>query len=520
MRMHHRSSAKHLTSALLAAGLSVAAASPVEAALRVSADGTGQVLLYPYYTVDAGNSTLISVANTTAHAKALAVRVREGRNGRPVLNFHVYLAPHDAWSGVIDAAGATGPARIATSDTSCTVPLFSPGTPEPFRSSEYTGAFVDHPASAAADLGSIERTRSGYIEIIEMGELSAGTLPAQFADEVTATVAASPSDCATVAAAWQLPKGVWATDPAREVGLPTGGLRGSAAIVDVSEGTMYTYSPTAIAGFYTDAAYPGGLHASPASDRPQLSDARTSTGVVEVAIPDGNGLTKVERFELNTFAPIFSDPVSLALMKTQLRGDYVVDPALGASSEWVVTFPTKHDHVGSTLPRAPFTRVFQPEGRAPERLLATGFDRSGRWFGDRMGACASVSGCDQVQLPNSVNVLAITNQPIAGITPLLGAQIGRTAQNLVIPSQYANGLSSIASGSYGQLTLAFGDRSAASPLDPSGSANRMHVGGARYFGLPAIAVSLSRHVNRAVTPGNVANYGGDDELSSTLYIAR
>jgi hypothetical protein len=508
----------HLIAILLAAGLSVAAAWPAAAALRVSDDGSGQILLYPYYGVDAGNSTLISISNPTTHTKALAVRVREGRNGRGVMAFNLYLAPRDAWSGVIDAAGPAGPARIATQDASCTVPAFRPGIPEPFRSFAYTGAFADHPPRAAADLGTAERTRSGYIEIIEMGELTAGQAPAQFADEVAPTASGSPANCAAVVAAWLLPKGVWATDPGREIGLPTGGLRGSAAIIDVAEGTMYTYTPTAITGFYTDTANPGGLHAVPGADRPQLSDARTSAALVEVAIADSGGTLRVERFELNSFAPIYSDPVSLALMKSQLLGEYAVDPALGASTEWVLTFPTKRDHVNSALPRAPFTTLFEPEGRAPEKLLATAFDRSGRWYGDRLGGCAAVQGCSQQDLPNSVNVLSITPEPMATVTPILGAVVGRTARNLVIPPEFADGSGSAASNRFGHLTLAFGDRAVTNPLDPTRSANVMEIDGRRYFGLPVIAASFVRYINRAAQPGVIANYGGDESVGSRLYV--
>ena len=36
-------------------------------AIHLSTDGRGQVLIYPYYTVNGGNATLLSVVNTTPH---------------------------------------------------------------------------------------------------------------------------------------------------------------------------------------------------------------------------------------------------------------------------------------------------------------------------------------------------------------------------------------------------------------------------------------------------------------------
>jgi hypothetical protein len=86
--------------------------------------GTGQVLIYPYYTVNAGYGTLLSVVNTTSHGKALKVRFHEGYNGREVLAFDLYLSPYDVWVAQTfnTSADGTGAAGLATNDTSWTVP--------------------------------------------------------------------------------------------------------------------------------------------------------------------------------------------------------------------------------------------------------------------------------------------------------------------------------------------------------------------------------------------------------------
>jgi len=88
-------------------------------AVMLNPRGTGQVLIYPYYTVN-HQQTLVSVINTTAHGKALKVRFREAYDGRDVANFNVYLGPYDSWVGAVydTSADGTGAAAIATNDNS------------------------------------------------------------------------------------------------------------------------------------------------------------------------------------------------------------------------------------------------------------------------------------------------------------------------------------------------------------------------------------------------------------------
>src|SRR5258706_13283847 len=94
-------------------------------ALTVDRLSRGDVLIYPYYTVN-NAQTLLSVVNSTNHGKALKVRFREGYNGREVANFNLYLGPYDTWVGAVFDASVDGKggAGIATNDTSCVVPAF------------------------------------------------------------------------------------------------------------------------------------------------------------------------------------------------------------------------------------------------------------------------------------------------------------------------------------------------------------------------------------------------------------
>ena len=90
-------------------------------AVFVNPEGHGQVLLYPYYTVEGGNDTYINLVNTTNEYKAVKVRILEAMNSQEVLDFNLYLSPQDHWSAVITADTNGAGAVIRTAGTSCTV---------------------------------------------------------------------------------------------------------------------------------------------------------------------------------------------------------------------------------------------------------------------------------------------------------------------------------------------------------------------------------------------------------------
>ena len=132
-------------------------------AVNINNDGTGEVLLYPYYTVRAGTTTLLTVVNTTTTAKAVKVRINEGKNSAEVLDFNLWLSPKDVWTAaIVPTADGAG---ITTTDKSCTNPKVT-GTVG-FRNNAY--------ATDNAALRTLDRTREGYIEMIEMATVVPGS---------------------------------------------------------------------------------------------------------------------------------------------------------------------------------------------------------------------------------------------------------------------------------------------------------------------------------------------------------
>ncbi len=156
------------------AGLSALGVTGVAEAVHVNPDGLGQVLIYPYYTArqtpataqfpNAQYNTLLSVVNSTASAKAVKVRFLESVDSREVLDFNLYLSHNDVWTaGVVPTSDGAG---FVTYDKSCTTPALTAGTVYPFSASQFSGSNNDGGDS------SLDRTREGYIEIIEMGDIS------------------------------------------------------------------------------------------------------------------------------------------------------------------------------------------------------------------------------------------------------------------------------------------------------------------------------------------------------------
>ena len=116
-------------------------------AMTLATRGVGQVLEYPYYSVNGNQDTLLAIVNTSPHGKAVKARFREAYDGRVVAQFNVYLSPYDVWAA--DVFDDHGTVAIGTNDNSCTVPSFdraatSVGIPAlAFSTSSFTGANGD-----------------------------------------------------------------------------------------------------------------------------------------------------------------------------------------------------------------------------------------------------------------------------------------------------------------------------------------------------------------------------------------
>lgn len=491
-----------------------AAPAPSAMALSLNPGGTGQVLVYPYYTVNGNQQTLVSVVNATNRVKAVKVRFLEGRNGKPVLDFNLYLSPFDVWTGAVSATGSDGPATLATADRSCTVPQLA--APTLFRDSTYRGSNQDWsgastPTSLQALLASLERTREGHIEVIEMGELQTGTLPTQLAEEATHNQAGVPFNCQRLVEAWTAPSGGWALNAQASINTPRGGLYGSAVIVDVAQGTLQSYEADAIEGFYTNSAQPGFLHRSPQVPEPDLGDADNGRGEIAVGLVAADGSFVTQRVParqrvLTTSLPYSFDAVSLVFMQDAVYNEFVTEPALGAASEWVLAFPTRSAYVdvaGTAQVRRPFTDAFRDDGTSCESLTVESWNREAQFARDDRDPFDPTpppppkvpSACHQT------TVVAFNQAPVSATDPsrLLGS-ILTTAVRTNSPRDpgILSGWARIRFDNPIQVGLQ-------NVLD-----NRLNdpAGGIALVGLPVTGFWAANYINANASPGVLANYSG------------
>ncbi len=330
------------------AGLSALGATGAAQAVSVNHDGLGQALIYPYYTVRDGKplapyNSLLSVVNSTASAKAVKVRFLEGKNSREVLDFNLYLSAKDVWTAAIIPT-ATG-AGIFTADTSCTTPKVSSSATAPtnFVNFAYSGSNDD---KAGTDL---DRTREGYVEIIEMGNLVGATATA-------VTHVAGTPPCTPLSGA------------SADTVAGTGGLFGSMTLINVLLGEDFAVDATALDGFSSTAIW-----FAPGDIRPNLANVNPATSVVVA----GSNVYITSWPVPPTAGANSADPVSAVLMHNNVYNEFVLDASTKSGTDWVVTFPTKNLYYAGLTVTKLFQNNFGASGACDE-VIVTQYDREER----------------------------------------------------------------------------------------------------------------------------------------------
>jgi len=361
---------KNLMSLAVAATVATTAVSSVNAAKYVSPEGTGEVILFPFYNADNGNATNMHLVNTTNKVKALKVRFVEYKNSDEVLDFNLYLSPEDHFAfGVIKNPNGTGGAVI-TADNSCTVPAlggangdFSGTTTENADGSiTRVQPFVNYQYANTKDVdSSIERTLTGHVEVIEMGTVYDSTgqtvkLGTALAASATHGATGVPASCANLEKAWSA--GVWANsnidaNATAQMSAPSGGVYGLSYHINVEDAAAFGIEPTALDDFATAVQ-----HTNPGSLLPSLASGNTSAIVFERNDATSAGTWTTVGFAGSAAA---AQATSATLMTASLSNDVMVNPALGGETDWVVTFPTKRLHVdddGRSAAVDPFTKLW------------------------------------------------------------------------------------------------------------------------------------------------------------------
>ena len=323
---------KNLTAAVLAGLAGAAGIAGTAQAVNLNPDGLGQVLIYPYYTSNDGNATLLSVVNTTDAGKAVKVRFKEGFNSREVLDFNLYMSEYDVWVAAI--ADDEGTPTLYIPDSTCSVPYLyendtsaskDPGDEgyagtQVFLPYAYTGDYED---GGPTD---IQRAAEGYFEMIEMGTIHTDTDTYEaIVHEIDDDGVQAPADCEVLYDAWTSnPDGYWIEDETVDISRNSGGLFGGAAVINVANGTMFTYDARAIQGYDKKAH---GNHFKPGDSHPSLDDGDQNSATVFFGVPNDTAVTL--GYERSV------DAISAVFMHEYTMNEYNIAPGVHAASEWV-----------------------------------------------------------------------------------------------------------------------------------------------------------------------------------------
>ncbi len=466
------------------AGVSALGATGAAEAVNVNPDGLGQVLLYPYYTTrnDTGGNayaSLLSVVNSTSSAKAVKVRFLEGKNSREVLDFNLFLSAYDVWTAAI-LPSSSGGAKVATNDKSCTLPQLPAGGQD-FVNYAYSGGGAPNDDAGG---GSLDRTREGYVEIIEMGWIADSSTTH---DQVT-HVNGVPPGCASVSDAQA---------GADVVGV-VGGLFGGMTLINVASGTDYTEDAVALDNFVPPGTY---LYRNAGDVRPQLIDADPLSTVFGV----NGAIVQTDWIA----SPNPADAVSAVLMHDNVMNEFVLDASTRSGTDWVVTMPTKRHYVNVGTGNAP--RLFQ------------------RNFNQTVGSCDDVSldlfdreefrraGGFSPSPPGSVNRICWE----ANVITFNNSNVLGSANVANVPTSFANGWMRLGffPGSQGASHLLPAPAGATTISDINGPVTP--AGSVTYFGLPVIGFAVQSFANGTLTVGGtsvLSNYGGNFVHKTTRLI--
>jgi len=361
------------------------------AALSVAQNGVGHINVLPYYTVQNGNMTLISIANTDeVNGKAVKVRFRGAQFSDDVFDFQVFLSPADVWTAAVTLDGNV--ARLSTSDKSCTLPA------------NVNQQFV---TARLLDANKTEGTREGYVEIINMGDIApVDSANVNYAKTLFGAIkhvnGVAPCTASVLVGTGTNPidhsAAAGSADPLRPnpnfstLSAPTSGLTSFATIINVAKSKAFTVPATALyqstAGLPVRYSRQANLTigtvafagAAPAYAAAQTADAVFNTVTNSTAGAGGN-VTMYE-FDLPDLSTPYGNADTTAqllelealLAKGGVATEYATDDSILASTDVVLSQPTR---------RFAYTWYDTPNAAAGDtnKTLATVAGATGRYTG-------------------------------------------------------------------------------------------------------------------------------------------
>lgn len=495
MKMFHKPRKSLVAFAIASAIGSAAFVSTSAQAVNLSPDGLGQVQIFPYYTVKNGHDTYIHLTNTSADTVAVKIRFREAKNSREVRDFNIVLSPYDMWTGAVTGSGEG--AKVVTFDKSCTSPrllasAIEGATEVEFTSVAYDGSSADYKYDNGGT--TIARTQEGYFEVIAMGASSLSTNQSSNVVEYNAKhVNGVPRNCDLVDAAFD---GAYGTELSGEPEFASWGpagnvLKGFSTLINVASGQAVGIEPTTLANFTDETLLypPGDL----------LPDLNSGNSLTANYVNDAGALAS---FTAGLGDGV--DAVSALLQRRFVINEYTSTTAGTTATDWVLTFPTKHNYVddggeNEYTPAAPgvaiapfdewfaknTTDLTNVSGKSCVEVTLAQYDREEKTAAPSGTQFSPVTSAGRNELCNEVNVLSFNGSDV------LGSSV-----------KYNINTSSVGQAGWMNLRLATG----------TGEGVLAPVAGDTLLGLPVIGFGMVMRYNTAEA-GNNRNYGVAQEHS-------
>ncbi len=275
----------------------------------------GDAAFVPYYTVREDWVTGVHIVNASAYTQVLKIRLRRAEDSLDILDFNLILSPEDVWTGTL--SGDQEEMRFVTEDNSCTAPeLLDNGDGK-----TYAPVFGERLAGA----------QEGYIEVIGMGQAD----PDQPISSAALHVNGQPVNCNNVRSNFFV-EAILDYDE-------TAGANGDSVYMDTDDVLKVSYfirdNNTGIE-FGNNAVHLQLFGFEPMMSHQQYGlenyAAEPVNSLFGWDFPDVRGGTS-----LNT-ARDSINWVRFQLGANNVMNDWSYNPATGAATDWVVTFPGQY----------------------------------------------------------------------------------------------------------------------------------------------------------------------------------
>jgi len=356
---------------------------PSGSKMVVNSGGIGHQLIFPYFTAQSTNATLLTITNTdTTNGKLVKVRFRGAGNSDDLYDFQVALSPGDIWTAAVTKDAATGAAALATSDKSCTLPA------------SVNGVFNLQRVNGNAASQSLE----GYVEVINMADIppiTATANPTIFTSALFTAIkhvsGVAPCTAAILTAKLGADNSVanltaTQADGTNAVGLafPTTGLTGDWIILNQATTAAWSGSATALEVQNITNGVPSGVTTGNMAFWPQISGtpsgvtastAASTTAVTSLANLTADplmtsGILAVQNFDLPDLSTLYADNTNAAgqadqttaqLAVTSVANQYVTEAGIAAVTDLLFSQPMRRYSAAvnykSTSATAPATGV-------------------------------------------------------------------------------------------------------------------------------------------------------------------